>query len=136
GIPRRQAEPSAAAHARLPLAQAALRSPLPEGLPAIGLGPFPIHAVIATAGTVVGWLVVRTRARRLPDAAAACPQRVAVWLFVDAVLVGLLRPLGRAAARLRRPIAPCVGLIRVKAPRQAIAHTPVSIRRSLAPPGP
>ena len=55
-----------------------------------GLGPFPIHAVIAAAATVVGWLVVRARARRLPDAPAACPHRVAVGLFVDAVLVGLL----------------------------------------------
>ena len=55
-----------------------------------GLGPFPIHAVIAAAATVVGWLVVRAWARRLPDAPAACPHRVAVGLFVDAVLVGLL----------------------------------------------
>lgn len=55
-----------------------------------GLGPFPIHAVIAAAATVIGWLVVRARARRLPDAPAACPHRVAVGLFVDAVLVGLL----------------------------------------------
>lgn len=55
-----------------------------------GLGPFPMHAVIAAAATVVGWLVVRACARRLPDAAAACPHRIAVGLFVDAVLVGLL----------------------------------------------
>lgn len=56
----------------------------------IGLGPFPIHAIIAAAAIVVGWLVVRAWARRLPDAAAACPHRVAAGLFVDAVLVGLL----------------------------------------------
>lgn len=55
-----------------------------------GLGPFPMHAVIAAAATIVGWLVVRAWARRLPDAAAACPHRIAVALFVDAVLVGLL----------------------------------------------
>ena len=55
-----------------------------------GVGPFAIHTVIAAAATVVGWLVVRARARRLPDAPAACPHRVAVGLFVDAVLVGLL----------------------------------------------
>ena len=55
-----------------------------------GVGPFPIHAIMAAAATVVGWLVVRTWARRLPDAPAACPHRVAVGLFVDAVLVGLL----------------------------------------------
>lgn len=55
-----------------------------------GLGPFPIHAVITAAATVVGWLVVRAWARRLPDAVAACPHRIAVGLFVDAVLVGLL----------------------------------------------
>ncbi len=54
-----------------------------------GLGPFPMHAVIAAAATVVGWLVVRALARRLPDA-AACPHRIAVGLFVDTVLVGLL----------------------------------------------
>src|SRR5690606_13396832 len=89
-VPQRQAQPGAAAHARLPLAQAALRGPLPESLPVSGLGPFPMHAVIAAAATIVGWLVVRAWARRLPDAAAACPHRIAVALFVDAVLVGLL----------------------------------------------
>lgn len=54
------------------------------------LGPFPIHAIIAAAATVAGWLVVRAWARRLPDAPAACPHRVATALFVDAVLLGLL----------------------------------------------
>ena len=54
------------------------------------MGPFAIHTVIAAAATVVGWLVVRARARRLPDSPAACPHRIAVGLFVDAVLVGLL----------------------------------------------
>ena len=57
----------------------------------IGLGPFPIHAIIAAAAAVVGWLVVRTWARRLTDAAATCPHRAAAGLlFVDVVLIGLL----------------------------------------------
>ncbi|MEN1971676.1 TlpA disulfide reductase family protein [Luteimonas sp. MJ204] len=75
-----------------------------------GLGPFPIHAVIAALATLSGWLVVRAWARRLPEApdpadvphAAAAdpagppaapdarPQRIAPALFVDAVLIGLL----------------------------------------------
>ncbi|MEN1941200.1 TlpA disulfide reductase family protein [Luteimonas sp. MJ174] len=75
-----------------------------------GLGPFPIHAVIAALATLSGWLVVRAWARRLPEApdpadvqhAAASapagppaapdarPQRIAAALFVDAVLIGLL----------------------------------------------
>src|SRR3546814_7458860 len=55
-----------------------------------GLGPFPIHVVIAAAAIVVGWLVVRAWARRLPVVPDAHPHRVAVGLFFDAVLVSLL----------------------------------------------
>ncbi|QDW66801.1 TlpA family protein disulfide reductase [Luteimonas granuli] len=55
-----------------------------------GVGPFPIHSIMAAAATVVGWLVVRGWARRLPCAPGECPHRVAVGLFVDAVMVGLL----------------------------------------------
>lgn len=55
-----------------------------------GLGPFPIHAVIAAAATVVGWLVVRAMARRTPGTPEARPPRVATALFVDTVFVGLL----------------------------------------------
>src|SRR3546814_15592215 len=55
-----------------------------------GLGPFPIHVVIAAAAIVVGWLVVRAWARRLPVVPDAHPHRVAVGLFFDAVLLGLL----------------------------------------------
>jgi thiol-disulfide isomerase/thioredoxin len=59
-----------------------------------GLGPFPVHVVMAVAASVVGWLVARALARRLPDAQGARPHRVATGLFVDAVFVGI------AAARL------------------------------------
>src|SRR3546814_9741873 len=54
-----------------------------------GLGPFPIHVVIAAAAIVVGWLVVRAWARWLPVVPDAHPHRVAVGLFFDSVLVGL-----------------------------------------------
>jgi thiol-disulfide isomerase/thioredoxin len=59
-----------------------------------GVGPFPIHAVMAAAATGVGWLVVRTLARRLPEGPGEHLHRVAGALFVDAVFVGI------AAARL------------------------------------
>jgi len=49
-----------------------------------------MHAVMAAAATIVGWLVVRTWARRLPTAPQACPRRMGTALYVDAVLVGLV----------------------------------------------
>ena len=55
-----------------------------------GVGPFPIHAVIAAAAIIVGWLVVRARARRVPAAPHASPRRIATALFFDTALVGLL----------------------------------------------
>src|SRR5690554_903903 len=59
-------------------------------MPMTGVGPFPIHAVIAAAAIIVGWLVVRARARRVPAAPHASPRRIATALFFDTALVGLL----------------------------------------------
>src|SRR5690606_35076202 len=79
-LSRRRAEPRAAAHARLPLAQAALRGPLSEGLPLTGPGRFPIYAVVAAAATVVGSAGEAALAQviRLLRGVPAAEQRVAM----------------------------------------------------------
>ena len=52
----------------------------------MGVGPFPLHAVVVAVSALVAWGVARTLARRLPDAA----HRVAGALVIDALFVGLL----------------------------------------------
>src|SRR5690606_23235531 len=52
----------------LPRAAGEVAGAPPEVLSLTGLGPFPIHAVIAALATLSGWLVVRAWARRLPEA--------------------------------------------------------------------
>ncbi len=52
----------------------------------MGVGPFPIRAVVVVLAALVAWGVARWLARRLPDA----PYKPAGALVVDALFVGLL----------------------------------------------
>lgn len=52
----------------------------------MGVGPFPLHAVVVALSALVAWGVARRLARKLPDAS----HRVAGALVVDALFVGLL----------------------------------------------
>lgn len=52
----------------------------------IGLGPFSLRIIIIAGAALVGWLLVRTWAKRLPES----PHRLASALFTDVLLVGLL----------------------------------------------
>src|SRR5690606_707425 len=72
------------------LAQAAVRGPLPQGLPLSSLGPFPMSAVLVAAAGLLAWWLVRVLARRMGGAVDASVPKLAAALFTDAFFVGLL----------------------------------------------
>src|SRR5699024_9737086 len=52
----------------------------------MGVGPFPIRAIVVALAALVAWAVARALARRLPDA----PSKAAGALVIDALFLGLL----------------------------------------------